>query len=700
MARIPMGDYGQATPNLRQTPINSPPPGAFGGDVARSLESVGQTGMALAGQAIRQDAMDAKQAQREADAELKQQLREAEAMRKEADRAKALTALNGTRDQLQDLHDATNEGVVNGTIDKTQAEASFTEQSKKLLEQTSKNLPDEHRDVAMANLGGYANRLSNGVRKAVTQRDRQDVTASIGQNLEYLQRQYAKDPVGATAQAMQTIDSLGQFSTLLPDALQKLKQNFKEGSQFTAAYTMVSNGKDSRTTLAQVEKAINNGFPDLDPQKKAQLIDRVQAYNMRLDQKDEMAANRAQREAERRLHQAEAQYNVFQSMADKGAALDPQYIDQTLQLTAGTPYAAGIKALAQQAKDNGGLAAQPVAVQQATLDAINTEIAKNGRNPGLDKRKDQIEKVLRGSQSDVKADALRAGLERGVITDLKPLDMTHGIPGVVQQLAARIPQAQTVSQWSGRQVSPLLESEAISLKTSLDALPAKERSNAVAMLAGAIGPQAAQGIAAQLDGKDKGLALAFAYSGASTTAGRLTSELIFKGRQAEKDGTSTRNEKQAEMKPQQWSAHIADAIEGAYPAQTMTDNVRQSALLIAHGLASEAGGQLSTNDLDRAVRLAVGGPVIDYNGRKVPLPAGVDESMLNQRLGAMTAEELRKQAPDGKVLAGGQPVPVAEFAKSLRGQQLMYAGPGKFNVIVGGRPVLNSAGKRITIGVE
>jgi len=181
----------------------------------------------------------------------------------------------------------------------------------------------------------------------------------------------------------------------------------------------------------------------------------------------------------------------------------------------------------------------------------------------------------------------------------------------------------------------------------------------VATLAQAIGPQAAQGLAVQMDKKDKGMALAFAFSGSQTTEGRFTSELLLKGQQAKLDGTSTKGEKQPDLKPAQWSAHIAAELDGVFPAQTLTDQTREAAVLIAHGIASEQGGRLSTKDLDRAVRLAVGESVVEHNGRKVLLPAGVDEDMLAKRLRSISAEELAKQAPEGQVRAGGVPMPVA-----------------------------------------
>lgn len=679
MATIPMGNFGQAVASPGPQ-INVP----RGDPIGQASERTGQIAQGvvndMAAQQTRLD-LEAKQA---------------------AERARTITTLTGTKDKLADLHDQIAQGVIDGTVPKDQAEARFSKQSAKLLEGVGSDLPDQNRQVVLAELNGDAMRLGNNVRKAVTQRDRMDVTAGISQTLEYLQRQYKADPGKATQQAMDTVDSLGPHSTLNPEQLAKLKQTWKEGTQYTTAYELVHSARDSRQLLDAADRTLGdpNALPDLDPQKRAQLQDRIQAYRFHLDQQAELAAQRAQREAERRLKLAEAEFNTFQAMADKGTVLDPTYIDRAMQATAGTPYQRGIAALAKQATETGGLAAQPVATQQQALDQVNALIAQRGRTPELDKRKDQIEKVLRGSQTDLDRDALRAGLERGVITDLKPIDQSGGMPGLIQQLQQRIPLAQRVSMWAGRPVSPMTDDEAAQLQHQLSALPAKERSGMVAALAQTLGPQAAQGLATQMDKKDKGLALAFAFSGAQTTAGRYTSELILKGQQAKLDGTSTKNEKQPELKSAQWSAHIASELDGVFPAQTLTDQTREAALLIAHGLSAEQGGQLRTKDLDTAVKLAVGGSIVDYNGRKVPLPAGVDEGMLNKRLRSVSADELKAQAPEGLVRAGGVPMQIGEFVKTLPGQQLMYAAPGKYAVIVGGRPVLNGQGRPVLIGVQ
>ena len=118
-------------------------------------------------------------------------------------------------------------------------------------------------------------------------------------------------------------------------------------------------------------------------------------------------------------------------------------------------------------------------------------------------------------------------------------------------------------------------------------------------------------------------------------------------------------------------------------------------------IAAENGGRLDEKDMQRAVLLASGSQmIIEHNGRKIPLPAGVDEDMLAKRLHSVAPAEVEAQA--GKsVRVAGVDVPVADFVKALPGAELTYAGPGRFNVIAGGRPVMSADGKRrIVIGVK
>ena len=693
MGQIPVGDFGQRVARPMQAP-----------QVRQSEALVNaQNRAAQAGTQIATDM--AEQETRQRLQALSEQERQARDAAEAALRAKTLTALGGAKDALADLHDEVANGVLNGTVDKSKAEATWRERAGKVLSETGKDLPEDRRALMAAELSRDADRLGNGVRKAVTTRDKHDVTAGMSQTLEFLQRQYRTNPQQATQQAEAMIDQLGPHSSLQPEQLAKMKQGWKEGTQYTAGFELVTAGRHDRKALDAAEKTITTGLPDLDPQKRAGLLDRVSSYRFALDQRDELAAQRLQRKADALMKKAEAEFNTFQAMADKGTILAPEYIDRALQATAGTPYAAGIKALAQQARDVGGLAAQPLPAQRAQLQQIDALIAQQGRTPELDKRRTQVEKVLNGSLQDLDRDPLRAGLERGVITELAPLQQGGGLPAMVQQLQQRVPLAERVSTWAGRPVSPLTADEAAQLKYQLDALPAKERSGFVAAIAQAVGPQQAQGLAKQMDGKDRGLALALAAGADATTAGRFTGELILKGQTAKKDGTSTKDDQKSDLPSSAWRANMARVMRGKDDLPLFVDpgheqQVLDAAELVAHGIASEQGGRLTKEDLSRALRLAVGGDVREFNGRKLPLPPGVTPADLTRRLESVSADELRGQVGSDVVVAGGSRIPLGEFVKTLPGQQLMPVRRGQYAVIVGGRPVMSTTGQPVLIRVR
>lgn len=433
----------------------------------------------------------------------------------------------------------------------------------------------------------------------------------------------------------------------------------------------------------------------LDSNKRNSMVAKLDAYETSLIQRQEAAAARAERRAERVLKVAEAEFNTFQTMTDKGTILDPAYIDRAVKLTAGTPYQTGVIALSQQAKQTGGLAAQPLRDQQATLDAIDAHIAANGRTPEIDKRREQVSKVLQGSQADLKENGLRAGLERGVITDLAPINASTP-EAFAATFAHRLEQAETVSLWAGRPVSPLDAKEAENISDMLSALPPKQRSQAVAQMAETVGPKFSAALAEQIDKRDKPLALAFATSGSKTTAGRYTSELILKGATAIKDGTVMKDDK----KVTGWKATIAGELDGVFQNEKATAAAKESAYYIAAGIAQENGGNISTDDLRGAVRLAIGGEIIERNGKKLAVPVGMDEGTFDKRIKNVPTSDILQQAPDGKVRVAGAEVSVDVFAKTIPGQELMYAGYGRYAVVVRGRAVTNSAGKPIIIGVQ
>lgn len=676
MATIPLGSFGRVTPGRV--------PSVSADQTARAIEQAGRVGVQI-GTQFRADQ------QHVDDMELRRQQEQAE----QTERAKEAAALNEAADRLQDLHDDIGAKIINGEVPRDQAEKEFNLRAREAVDGVMPQFREQNRAIVGPRLQREVARLGNGVRRAVEKRGRMEVTSSITKSLEYFERMYRDDPVKAEQMAAATIEQMAPWSDLTPDQAGKLGQGWKERTQFTAGYEAVSAGRNDRKALEAAEQLIAK-LPDLDPQKKAQLADRAQAYRLAMDQKAELEAQRAQRRAEAALKKAEATFNAASALADKGV-LAPEYADKVLTQLAGTPYQDAFRQLAVEQYNTAPLAAMPISQQRAELDALNARIAQSGLTPELDKKRSRIEKVVRGSEEDVNKDPLRAGLERGVIDAIAPVDVSSP-QAIANTVRARLDQAQAVSTWAGRPVSPLTEQEAQGVKVMLDTLPAKDKAGAVATLATSIGPQASAGLAAQLDKKDRALALAFALAGSKTTEGRNTSELLLKGQQAKADGTSTKGDKAPDVKAAGWRAHAAAELDGVFANQQTTGQIRDAAELIMHGIAAEQGGRLTKDDMDRAVRLALGGSLLEHNGRKIPLPAGVEPDAFEKRLRSVTAAEL--QAPGGKVRAGGVEVPVEQFVATLPGQQLMPVRPGEYAVLVGGRPVINALGKPVTVTVR
>lgn len=549
---------------------------------------------------------------------------------------------------------------------------------------------------------------------------------SLTEGVEKSARLVTVDPSQMPDVLTQELALIRTSSDLTAEQKATLAERAKDTLSWAAAQTLVDRnpdaflervgvrggkpGKDGTPPKQDIEKAAaavqgDAVLSQLPPQRLQQAIERATMLSMTRqaarDAERDRAAARAEAAMAARERRAETMNREAQALALSGT-LSADYVNQLVEATRGTASQPAVQQLLTQQRESGALAAQPLAVQRATLDAVDADIAKNGTSPEREKRRNQIEAVVRSTQTEVAKDDVRAYLARaGGAENIAPLSFDAGLQGLAPQLAARRKLAEDVTAFTGKPSSGLFPEEVDTLRTFMDAQPAKQRAAIVAEMAGALGPRPAQGLAAQLAPKDAALGLAFGYSGSRTTTGRLTSELILAGRQAQKDGTSTKAASAApQLKPAQWEAHMAAELAGVYPSQAQTDATREAAVLIAHGIAAEQGGQISSDDLDRAARLAAGGTFADYNGRRVFLPAGTDEDMLNKRLGTVTAAELAKQGAGEQVRAGGAMVPTPEFVKTLRGQQLQYMGGGRYAVIVSGRPVVNAAGVPVLIGLQ
>lgn len=680
--QIPLGNFGNVIPAA--APRVNIPAGAF--DTTSGIKELADTGMRVAGDSLSHQ-------KQEADKKAIEQQREKEAL----DRATAANAALDREISIKTINQEVEQRLNDGSLKPAEAEKEYRTRVESL------GTPDVtgYDPVTAMNLQRAVKRMDfsgqSSVAVSVGKAQKNDLRTQTDAILDKLGKQSSlpgADPNKLAAQ-INGLDDIG--TRAYGPTWGKRKQDWIDNNWDAHINQQAMNVRDDMDGIKALAHEITAGkYADkLDSNKRNSMVAKLEAYKTSLIQRQEAAASRADRESARRLREAEAEFNTFQTMADKGTILNPEYIDRATKLTEGTPYQAAIVSMAKEAAETGGIAAQPLAAQQAMLDAVDAKIATQGRSPELDKRREQISKVLNGSQSDLKSDGLRAGLERGVIASLDPLDMSSP-QGFAESIGARLKQAETVSMWAGRTVSPIDSQEAEKLRTMLDTLAPKAKSQAIATLAESVGPRAAGAIAQQLDSQDKALALAFASSGTQTTAGRYTSELILKGAAALKDGTVMKDDK----KVTGWKATIAGQIDGAFPDARAAGAVKDAAYYIAAGIAQENGGSLSNSEIERSVRLAVGGDIIERRGKKLPIPSDMDADDFEDKLRNVSVNDLLKQAPSGTVKAGGVDMPVAGLKLSLPGQELIYAGYGQYAVVVRGRPVVNEQGRPVIIRIK
>lgn len=664
MATIPMGNFGQSVAQPQRATRAVANTGA--------AEALGQVAQTVQGIALDQMA---------AQTRLDQEAREVEAQTN-AGRVRVKTI-----NDASDLSDEISRGILDGTISKDKATEEWSARFKELTNGRLDGMDPRYAGPLQVAFEDLQARGLNGVRDTLTKRGQQDTQANLLTLGEEYQRMAAKDRPRAVLEYTAQLEAMGPKAGWGPEQIALKKQQFREGTAYTQATALVGSARDLNGVRKAREALAGDSFADLDPQRRAQIEATLEGRETTYLQRQEIAAQRAQRQAEARLSRAEAAFKAGQSLIDAGIPLAPEEYDRLAATTSGTPFAGALQQLQTRAREVGGFAAQPIKAQQAALDQVNAQIAQQGASESLVKRRDSLQRVLEGSKNDIKEDPLRAGLQRGVITELPVID-TRSVDGFARSVGARMQQAQVVQTWSGQPVSPLTSEEAQQLGQTLAALPVQQRASALATIGTQLGSQASAGLAAQIDKQDKALSLALQYGSSKTTAGRYTSELILKGQAA----INNKVVKVEAVAVSGWRGQISKLVDGAYANERQAADVREAAYLITAGMAAEG-------DFDpaRAVRLAAGGDIIEHNGKNIPIPAGVTQSDLEDRLRSLKPQDFASQTPGGVVRIGGQEATVDAFVKALPDAQLISIGKGRYAVQAGGRIVTNAQGRSITI---
>lgn len=506
----------------------------------------------------------------------------------------------------------------------------------------------------------------------------------------------------------------------LPDAVRaKLIDDAKQSLAFDAASTIATRdpdailsrfgaaggkaNKDGTVLPSDPAKALAavRGDPvlsQLSPENLRQVVERATMLKVTREAAAQAEVERRARLAEiaanERARKADQAWGILSGRAMTGVATDEKADAPLFQAIAGTPYAAEYRRLAAQIPARTAVATLPLGQQQAQIDALIGQRNANGTNTALEEQIRFRKEVLAAAKKQFDDSPLRAGQQYGLFS-VAPLDTTS-FDAMLPGLAARVPQADLAGRQAGRPAPPLLPEEAGRLGEMLAALPPADQGQRIAQLASVVPPQQLLALAQQIGGEDKGakraLALQMQFGAAKTTAGAYRSELVARGWQAVKD-KGIKEDTSAEFGLR---AQIAKEIGDSLPPKWREDAIDAARLMY---LGQQADGV--SPSVRGVVRLAAGGEIVEHNGRRIPIPAGVSEAQLADRLKAYPAAALASQAPGGAVmLPGGKQMPMAEFLANLPAAQLEPVAPGRYGVRAGGGIVMGATGRPIIIEVR
>lgn len=676
MAKIPSGQgFGEviAQPQRLSGTLSA---GAFGGQLANNMERVG-------GQMVDQERRQAAE-----QAERARMLREA------ADKANALQTMQNAELDLQDAADELSERVATGQADKTTAGSDWGAIINDKIATASERAPIAHQQTIKGSLELTARRLArNVVGKAVQTRDREDTRAGLLSYLETQERLAVTNPEGATEAAISAIAELGPFAGMGADDIQKAAFGFRERVASNTANALVRSSSTSMAGLdAALERLQGEAFADLTPERRGALENQIMARKSYLETREQTRIARAEAAAARRSREAESSFNAAQAIIDSGGLPSPEYLDQVSSKTAGTPYGAALRELLTQSTERAGFAQLPPQRQREQILQMRAEANTQGTTPQLEKRISTMEKIATDSQRQLDDDPLMWGVNRRLLDQVQPIDVTN-LQNLPAQLASRADQAATVAARAGRPVSPLLKSEAEQLAQSIGALPVSQQRQFVKTLARSMDPRQAQALAAQISPKDDTLGLAMFLSTTATRAPQDPAELILRGADAIKSGRL----KPASADTAARDAHrrIADDLSEVNWATTQARDAAISAAQKTYDGLRDAGGA-STR---KAIELATGG-LTEWNGAQVPVPYGMNEREFKRALRTLDVRRVEEQAGGPNVKVGGDWLGVGKLVENMGAMRLIPAGPGAYALESGGILVTkgNGAPLRITVG--
>jgi hypothetical protein len=630
------------------------------------------------------------EARREAE-ELQRQEAQADAAR----RAKDAIALHAAEDHLTAISDELAAGILTGQVPATDADKIWKERSNSALEELRKGFSDDGRTIVEPRLQGEQFRLGRGLARTVEKKQRNDVTSDLNTRLQQLSRDYMKDPQAAEHKALALRDTLGPFSNLDANAWADEWTKHKSRAQLVAGRDIVSRAGDDYRLLPKAREALAT-LPDLDPNDRVTLEDRLRNYQAQAEAERDRERLRAIAKAERRDAAAARYYDKTSRLFLEGR-VTKERADEAIQALAGTQYQGLMRELIDRQKEIAPLAAQPTRVLQRALDELSTDMAVTGVDEAKLKQRKTVERVMSAQKTDIaNKGGLRAWGERGAYGAEgmpKPIDLSVGLgPELAQQIRDRIKAAETATHLSGKAESPLYPEEVAALSRMLDNTTADQQSGFVAMVSEALPPHMAAAFGRQIDDKNRALSLAIGIGDQNKAA------LILRGAQRIKEAQTGGVKAKGDDERKALREEVLDALEGVELPPQWRQDVLDATVLMFEGMRSSGNASPRASAVLRA---AMGGTIIEHAGRQLPVIGDMDEDDFDARLRSYPLSKVNAVADDAYLyIPGGRKISTPEFLDALPSAALVPVGPGRYVVRQGQGYVLDRDRKAVVVEVR
>lgn len=680
--RIPVGDFGNAVARpASAVPISAD---AYGAQRGASLAQVGQ-GLQQVGAELGRYQQD-------------------------LNRIKSIRTMAEAKNSLYTLEDEITQGISKGDIDPADAQKVWEERSPKLVADRLAGVGAEHRELINAQLMDTSNVLAGRVRDAATKRTQQNIGGELTALGGELEREAIRDRAGANAKYEASVRGMGPQAGMTPAQIETAVQKFKESSANTVAYTALHAARNNGQALNEFENRLaSDEFVDLDPQRRAVLLNAASGYKATLDQRTQLQADRAMARGQAALDQVDKQ------IASGVPAKSADWL-QWMAQAAGTPYERDMAERLKSEQEVQETLQKPIAEQLAMVREKQASQMAQGASltdqANLRRLTDAVQTSIKMlTDSPLQYVQNRAGVAVQPLA-VDALLRPDGAAVIGAQVRDRVNTINALREANPGlvQMHPLLPDEAKILADVLKNAPAGQKSATLGTLYHAFGnPQAYDGAMNQLKDIDPFMARmglrASSYAQSQITNNWFSPDVVqsagdvaaiaLHGDEILRTGGKNGTVSYPIPKDQEFMTAIQGKVgnlyRGAGPGDSGAQQFMQDAYAIKAyyvGRAAQEGdtsGMVDGGRMDQAIA-AVLGKQVDFHGNgQVLAPWGMSESDFSARANKALADMFKAAGIQDKV------------SSHMGNVGLIGVGGGVYFPTLAGTPLADDQGRPLVI---